>query len=94
MKKHAATALLLIALVTPVVLFLLLRSPLNLNELVAAIITIPVGWLLNVACASVAQANEVKDSSESSPNTLSIAMRFGWICPTVFVTWLVLRFIA
>ena len=77
-----ATALLLTALVLPVVLFWLLRSRARMNGLLAAGIAVGAGWALNFAWASVAH--------ESIP----IAARFGWACPAVLVllTWLVLRF--
>ena len=77
-----ATALLVTALVLPVVLFWLLSSRARLNGLVAAGIAVAAGWALNFAWASAAH--------ESVP----IAARFGWACPAVlvFLTWLVLRF--
>ena len=77
-----ATALLVTALVLPVVLFWLLTSRASLNSLVAAGIAVASGWAMNFAWASVAH--------ESVP----IAARFGWVCPAVLVllTWLVLRF--
>ena len=77
-----ATALLLIALVLPVVLFWLLRSRSRLNGLVVAAIAVAVGWSLNVAWASTAH------------ESMDIAMAYGWACPAVLVaiTWLVWRF--
>ena len=85
MEKFATTALLLTALVLPVVLFWLLRSRSRLNGLAAAAIAIATGWALNVAWAF---------TSQGGTTTLSIAMRFGWACPTVlvFLTWLVWHF--
>ena len=79
-----ATALLVTALVLPVVLFWLLSARARLNGLVAAGIAVAAGWALNFAWASVAH--------ESVP----IAARFGWACPAalVFLTWLVLRFMS
>jgi len=77
-----ATALLLIALVLPVVLFWLLRSRSRLNGLVVAAIAVAVGWSLNVAWASIAH------------ESMDIAMAYGWACPAVLVaiTWLVWHF--
>ena len=89
MEKFAVTALLLIALALPVVLFWLLRSRSRLGGPVAAAVAVATGWALNVAWAFVA----TKDPPQAN-ETLSIAMRFGWVCPTVLVlfTWLVWRF--
>lgn len=88
MKKLAATVLLIAALVLPVLLFLLVKSRASFNDLAAAGIAIPAGWATSVAWASVAV-----DLSEPSSNTLSTAVRFGWICPSVLVlvTWLISR---
>ena len=91
MEKFASTALLLTALLLPVVLFWLLRSRSRLNGLAAATIAVATGWALNVAWAFTSQGS---DPSQTNGDTLSIAMRFGWACPTVlvFLTWLVWRF--
>ena len=93
MKKFATTALLLAALLLPVVLFWLLRSRSRLNGLAAAAIAVATGWALNVAWAFASQGS-TSDPSQINGDTLSIAMRFGWACPTVlvFLTWLVWRF--
>jgi hypothetical protein len=94
MEKLAVTALLLTALALPVVLFLVLRSRFPLNGLIAAAIAVATGWALNVAWAFVSQGSTTNDPSQVNGDTLSIAMRFGWVCPTVlvFLTWLVWRF--
>ena len=94
MEKFVTTALLLVALVLPVVLFWLLRSRSGLNGLVAAAISVATGWALNVAWAFAFQRSTPSDPSLVDGDTLSIAMRFGWACPTVlvFLTWLVWRF--
>jgi hypothetical protein len=90
MEKFATTALLLTALLLPVVLFWLFRSRSRLNGLAAAAIAVATGWALNVAWAFVA----TKNPPQANEDTLSIAMRLGWACPTVLVllTWLVWRF--
>ena len=77
-----AIALLIIALVLPVVLFWLLKSHSRLNGWVAATISVAVGWALNFAWASAAH------------ESTAVAARFGWLCPTVLValTWLVMHF--
>ena len=77
-----ATALLITALVLPVVLFWLLKSRARLSGFVAAAISVAAGWALNFAWASTAH------------ESTAIATRFGWVCPTVLValTWLVMRF--
>ena len=94
MKKFAITALLLTALLLPVVLYWMLRSRSHLHGLVAAAIAVATGWALNVAWAFASQAGTANASSQVSGDTLSIAMRFGWFCPTVlvFITWLVWYF--
>ena len=93
MTKYAATALLLIALVLPVALFWLLRPHFHV---IAAALAIAIGWALNVAWAYVAHGTLANDASQPEDNTRSIALRFGWICPTVLVlmTWLALRLAA
>ena len=92
MEIVATTALLLAALLLPVVLFWLLRSRSRLNGLAAAAIAIATGWALNVAWAFTSQGSS--DPSQINGDTLSIAMRSGWACPSVlvFLTWLVWRF--
>jgi hypothetical protein len=94
MENFAATALLLTAILLPVVLFWLLRSRSRLNGLAPAAIAVATGWALNVAWAYVSQGGTTNDPSPANGDTLSIAMRFGWACPTVLVllTWLVWRF--
>ena len=94
MKKFSTTALLLTALLLPVVLFWLVRSRTHLNGLAAAAIAVAAGWALNVAWAFASQGSSANDPSQASGDTLSIAMRFGWACPTVLVllTWLVWHF--
>lgn len=86
MESLAVTALLLLALVLPVVLFLVLWFRFRLNGLVAAAIAVATGWALNVAWA-------LTNQSHADADTLSIAVQFGWACPTVLVllTWLVRR---
>jgi hypothetical protein len=94
MKKLATTALLLTALVLPVVLFWLLRSRSHLDGLTAAAIAVATGWALNVAWAFASAGGTTNDPSQVKGDTLAIAMRFGWACPTVlvFLTWLVWYF--
>jgi hypothetical protein len=92
MKKTATGALLVVALVLPVVLFLLLPTRFHLSQLAAAIVAVVSGWALNIAWASMAQMSTGKD--QSNDNFLSIATRFGWACPAllVLITWAVWRF--
>jgi hypothetical protein len=94
METFAVTALLLTALALPVVLFWLLRSRSRLNGLFAAAIAVATGWALNVAWALASQGSTANDPSQANADTLSIAMHFGWACPTVLVllTWFVWRF--
>ena len=90
MEKFAVTALLLIALALPVVLFWFLRSRFRLGVLFAAGIAIAAGWAFNVAYAF---AVRTLDPSQVDGSTLTIATAFGWVCPTVlvFLTWLIWR---
>ena len=94
MKKFATTALLLTALLLPVILFWQFRSRLHLDALAAAAIAVATGWALNVAWAFASQEGTAHVPSQVNGNTLSIAMRFGWACPTflVLLTWLVWYF--
>ena len=89
-----ANALLFTALASPVVLFWLLRSRSRLNGWVATAIAVATGWALNVAWALASQGSATNDPTQANGDTLSIAMQFGWACPTVlvFLTWLVWRF--
>ena len=89
-----ATALLLTALALPVILFWLLRSRSRLNAWVASAIAVAAGWALNVAWALASQGSTTNDPSQVNGDSISIAMYFGWACPTVLVllTWLVWRF--
>jgi hypothetical protein len=93
MEKFAANALLFTALALPVALFWLVRSRSRLNGFAAAAIAVATGWALNLAWAFVSQRSTIADSSQVTGDTLSIATRFGWACPTVlvFLTWLVWR---
>jgi hypothetical protein len=94
MHKLAVTALLLTAFAAPVVIFWQLKSWSRVNGLIPAAIAIAVGWVLNVAWALASQGSTANDLSQANGNNLSIAMRFGWACPTglVLLTWLVWRF--
>ena len=94
MNKFATTALLLAALLLPVVLFWLLRSRSRLHGLAVAAIAVASGWALNVAWAFSSQGSTAHDPSHVNGDTLSIAMQFGWACPAVlvFLTWLAWRF--
>lgn len=91
MRKFATTTLLLAALVLPVGLFWLLRSCSRLNGLTAAAIAVAAGWALNVAWAFASHGVTTNVATQEGGETLSIAMRFGWACPTVLIliTWLV-----
>jgi hypothetical protein len=92
MRKVAATVLLLIALVLPVLLFWQLGSHSSMSGLVAGAIAVAAGWMLNMAWAFATQAGGL---SQPSTGNLKIAAAFGWVCPTVLValTWLVVRFV-
>lgn len=94
MKKSAVTLLLLVALVAPVALFLLLWPHWHLHVVLAAAISVLVGWALNVAWAL--SADKTAPATSEDRSNVSIATRFGWACPAVLVlvTWLVRRFAA
>jgi hypothetical protein len=95
MKNPAITALLLTALVSPVALFLLLLSHSRLDVPIAAALAVAIGWALNVAWAFAAQGAAARDPSRADGNTVSIATRFGWLCPAVLVllVWLAWHFV-
>lgn len=92
MENFAATLVLILALVLPVVLFLLLRRT-RLNGLVSAAIAIAAGWALNIAYFSLAPDTTAVNASQVNADNLAIAVSFGWVCPAVlvFLTWLVWR---
>ena len=94
MQKLLSTALLILALATPVALFSLFLTRYGLGIPVAAAIAIVTGWALNVLWAFVVGKAPPAKPQKSNQNFLSIAIRFGWVCPTVlvFVVWLVWYF--
>jgi len=96
MRKITANALLLIAVVLPIVLFWHLGTQATLNTMVAAAIAVAMGWALNVAWAFATPKNAASNASQANAGTLKIAVAFGWACPLVlvFLTWLALRFLA
>jgi hypothetical protein len=95
MAKFTATGLLLTALALPGLLFWQLDSRWLLSALAAGAIAVAAGWILNVIWAYASQATATRDS-QADNRTLRIAAAFGWVCPSVlvFLTWLVLRFLA
>jgi hypothetical protein len=95
MRKVAATVLLLIALVLPVLLFWQLASLSSMSGLVAGAIGVAAGWMLNLAWAFATQAPLAGGPPQAGTGNLKIAAAFGWVCPTVLValTWLVVRFV-
>ena len=92
MAKFTATGLLLTALALPVLLFWQLDSRWLLSALAAGAIAVAAGWILNVIWAYASQAT----ATQADNRTLRIAAALGWVCPSVlvFLTWLVLRFLA
>ena len=91
MKSPLAIVLLLAALAAPVALFLLLASQVHLNGWLAAAVAVAAGWALNVAWAMAVEKADAKQSPDARGNTLAVATRFGWACPSVLVliAWLV-----
>lgn len=89
MKNIVPAALFIASLIVPIVLFWWLRTRSRVKSLIAAAITIAIGWGLNLAWASVA-GNEL---SNGDMDTMAIATKFGWFCPTflVAVTWVAYR---
>jgi hypothetical protein len=94
MQKISSTALLILALAAPVALFWLLLTRSGLGIPVAATIAIVTGWALNVLWAFVAGKTPPANPEEPNQNFFSIAIRFGWVCPSVlvFLAWLVWYF--
>lgn len=93
MDTLIVTALLLIALVLPVVLFWSLRTRTRLHGLLAAALAVAMGWALNLAWAFASQSTAADATSAADGDTVAIALRFGWACPAVliFIAWLVWR---
>ena len=91
MKSPLAIVLLLAALAAAVALFLLLASQVHLNAWLAAAVAVAAGWALNVAWAMAVEKADAKRSPDARGNTLAVATRFGWACPSVLVllAWLV-----
>lgn len=93
MAGSATVALMWVALMLPVTMFLLLKLRTRMSGLLAAAVSVAAGWALNVAYAFTAQATASPDPSQSTEGYVSIAALFGWACPSVLVslTWLVLH---
>ncbi len=94
MKKPLAALLLLAGLILPVAIFLGLWRHLHAHIAVAAPVGVAMGWVLNVAWALASREQEDEAPAEQG-DTLSIAIRFGWICPAVLVllAWVGWRFL-
>jgi len=94
-KTPLAAILLLAGLILPVAIFLWLWRHLGSHVAVAAPAGIAMGWVLNVAWALASREHEAQASAEQG-DTLSTAIRFGWLCPAVLVllAWVGLRFLA
>ena len=94
MGKFTVTVLLLTALAVPVVLFWQLSSQMQSSTLVAAVIAVVAGWILNVIWAFASRKAVTQRAPQADGGTLKIAAAFGWVCPLVLValTWLALRF--
>ncbi|RDZ28040.1 hypothetical protein [Lysobacter silvisoli] len=95
MAGLANVALLLVALMLPVTMFLLLKLRTRMRGLLAAAVSVAAGWAFNVAYAYAVQTTASPDASQSTEGYVGIAALFGWACPTVLVlvTWLVLHLV-
>ena len=94
MTKFTANVVLAIALVAPLVLFPVLVSRGHIPVLPAAAIAVLVGWALNVAWAHAAVRAAPAQGAQAGDRTVTIAARFGWLCPAVLVAleWAIWRF--
>ncbi|WMW81820.1 hypothetical protein RF679_05935 [Undibacterium cyanobacteriorum] len=82
MKTLISLISLLAGLILPVVLMIMFRSTASTQILLIALAAIGSGWLCNIVWASTT-AIEVVDGGASE--TRKIAIKFGWICPSVLV---------
>ena len=96
MKKVSTNAILVAALVLPVVLFWQLDSRSSLGFPAAAALAVAVGWALNVAWAFALLRAETRGLPQKEGGVMKIAAAFGWFCPALLValTWLALRLFA
>ena len=90
MKNPVAHVVFALAVITPIVLFLVLWGE-GLNRFVAAAISVVAGWILGVAWALTAF-----DHRNGDRRNIAIATRYGWACPTVLVlgSWIARHFAA
>lgn len=106
MQYPGITAVLVVALVAPIVLFWSLRSRARWKGLRAGGTAIAVGWALNVAWAWLVQRAAAAGGAPADGGALagdmpagellSMAAMFGWFCPAVLVlltalAWQLLR---
>ena len=82
MKKLISLLSLLAGLILPIVLMIILRSPSYSQSLLIALGAIVAGWICNVIWASTTIL-EIGDGGPAE--TRKIALKFGWICPSVLV---------
>ena len=93
MESLAATALLVTALVVPVVLFWFLKWRRHRSGVTAVAVAVATGWALNLAWAFAARRSAPALPSSTDTDPVAIAAAFGWVCPLVLVlaTWLAWR---
>lgn len=96
MTAFANAVLLLTAVLLPLLLFLLLRARSRGGNALAAVVAIGAGWAFNVACIVAMQALAAAAGEAADPALVSVATRFGWVCPTLLVgvAWVVRRLLA
>jgi len=88
MTKSSANAVLVIAVVAPVVIFALLAGA-GLPHHVAALVAVILGWSLSMSWARAAGSAALSGDQVERAQALKVAVRFGWICPALLVglTW-------
>ena len=96
MGKIPVNAVLVTALVLPVLLFWQLDAHTSFGFAAAAAIAVIAGWLLNVIWAFAALKASTQGLPQNDNRMLKIAAAFGWFCPVILValTWLALRLFA
>ena len=94
MWKIFSHGLLLIALATPIASFWWLAGRVHVAAPLAAAAAVALGWALSVAWALASRQAALEAAMGIDGDTLPIALKFGWFCPSVLVavTWLVFHF--
>ncbi len=89
MDEFALAVQFAVAVLLPVVVFLVWRPRSRVARGLTALLAVACGWAFNVATiVAHAAIRDVRGSVEAMEN-LAIALRMGWLCPlaTVLVAW-------